>query len=190
MRNIEMDTEGREAELIRASLAGDKEAIGRLLELHYPMMIRVALKYTGRRSMAEDAVQNACLQVLRKMHQFRADARFSSWVRRIVVNSALMLHRKDKRLVFVGNAATGATVTDPVTPERIVSVGQQYDAVEKVLKDGWGEVYDVFYSRFVDGQSLADISEQMGISVGAIKTRVHRARHRLRASEIGQERRG
>lgn len=185
-----MDTEGREAELIRASLAGDKEAIGRLLELHYPMMIRVALKYTGRRSMAEDAVQNACLQVLRKMHQFRADARFSSWVRRIVVNSALMLHRKDKRLVFVGSAATGATVTDPITPERIVSVGQQYDAVEKVLKDGWGEVYDVFYSRFVDGQSLADISEEMGISVGAIKTRVHRARHRLRASAIGQERCG
>ena len=171
MKKEPIDIEAREAELIRLSLDGDKEAVGRLLELHYPMMMRVALKYTGRRAMAEDAVQNACLQVLRSMHQFRAEARFSSWVRRIVVNSALMLHRKDKRLVFVGGAATGSQVTDTSTPERIVSVGQQYDAVEKVLKDGWGEVYDVFYSRFIDGRSLADISEEMGVTVGAIKTR-------------------
>ena len=130
--------------------------------------------------MAEDAVQNACLQVIRSLHQFRADARFSSWLRRIVVNSALMMHRKDKRLHFVGSEVIAPKASDPRTPESIVSMSQQFDAVERVLRDGRGEVYDVFCNRFVHGMSLAVIGEETGLSVGAIKTRVHRARHRLR----------
>jgi RNA polymerase sigma-70 factor (ECF subfamily) len=170
-----------ELQLIERSQAGDPSAVGILLERHYDLMYRVALKYTRNPAAGEDAVQTACVQVLRSIHQFRADARFSTWVSRIVVNSALMMHRKNKRLVFVGTEVNrGADDTHP-TPESTVSLSEQFDGVESALRGSREGDYDLFVHRFIGGMSIARISEETGLSIGAIKTRFHRARHLLRS---------
>jgi len=173
-------SDASEALLIERSQAGDHEAIGQLLERHYDLMCRVALKYTRNPAACEDAVQTACLQVLRSMHQFRADARFSTWVSRIVANSALMMHRKNKRLVFVGSDVMGDANDARLSPESTVALSEQFDGVETALRGSRDGDYELFIHRFVGGKSIACISEETGLSVGALKTRFHRARHVLR----------
>lgn len=127
------------------------------------------------------------MQVLRHLGQFRAEARFSSWMARIVINSARLRYRGEKRLVPVGDGLAADRPARGPAPEQRVSDKQLLDLVDRFLKDGRDGDYQLFVRRFVDGDSIKAISADTGISVPAIKTRVHRARQRLRAqSESSQ----
>jgi RNA polymerase sigma-70 factor (ECF subfamily) len=157
-----------------------------LLTRHYTQMYHLALKVTRDPVRAEDVTQEACVQVLRRIHQFRGEARFGSWLSRIVVNTALLRHRRERRLVPTPEIYSPAAVAPEPVPEQAVSDRELLlltDAFLAELRDGDREL---FTRRFVDGLSLQSISDETGLSLPALKSRFHRARLRLKdASDKG-----
>lgn len=169
-----------ERELVALAREGDAQALNTLIEAHYPAMYHLALKYTRDPERAEDATQESCVQVLRHLSQFRAESRFSSWMARIVINSARLRYRGEKRLVPVGDALATERPSAEPEPEKRVADKQLLDLVDRFLQDTRDGDYQLFVRRFIDGESVKKISRETGISVPAIKTRVHRARQRLK----------
>lgn len=168
--------------LVQAALAGDREAMSTLIERHYKQMYHLALKVTRDPVRAEDVTQEACMQVLRRLNQFRGESRFSSWVSRIVVNTALLRHRREKRMVPTAEIFSPRDAAAEPAPEQLVSDRQLLTLTDQKLaglRDGDREL---FVSRFVEGKSLQSISEETGLSLPALKSRFHRARLRLKAA--------
>jgi len=76
-----------DSELAKSASQGDRDAFQRLLERHYDMIHRVALRFTGSTTDAEDIAQDVCLALVRKIQAFRGDALFSTWLYRVVINA-------------------------------------------------------------------------------------------------------
>jgi RNA polymerase sigma-70 factor (ECF subfamily) len=172
----------QERALLSKARDGDKRAMERLISVHYPAMYHLALRYTRDPERALDATQESCVQVLRHLGQFRSEARFSSWMARIVINSARLRYRSDKRLVPMADGIWMDSVSKTPSPEDMTAGRELLQQVDQVLQNGREGDYNLFLKRFVDGESVKNISEQTGVSVPAIKTRVHRARNRLKST--------
>lgn len=180
---LTLDEEHR---LVARAQGGDVRSMDRLLGAHYQQMFHLALKVTRDGVKAQDVTQEACVQVLRRIDQFRAEARFGSWLCRIVVNTALLRHRREKRLIPTEEVHAPADSAPVPGPEQLSAdreVLKMADAVLDGLREGDRAL---FIRRFVDGLSLQDISEETGLSLPALKSRFHRARLRLKdESESG-----
>ncbi len=169
-----------ENELVATAAAGDRRAMEILLTRHYPQMYHLALKITRDPVRAEDVTQESCVQVLRRVQQFRGEARFGSWLSRIVFNTALLRHRRERRLVPTAEIFSPAAEAPEPAPEQKVGdreVLRLTDAFLSELREGDREL---FTRRFIDGLSLQSISEETGLSLPALKSRFHRARLRLK----------
>ena len=174
-----------EQRLVDAVRRGSHDAMEMLLTRHYELMYHLALKITRDPTKAEDVTQDSCVQVLRRFDQFRSEARFGSWVSRIVVNSALLRHRREKRLVPSPEIHPPKAEAAEPGPEKQAESRELLALTEsflRTLRDGDREL---FVLRFVDGMSLQTISAQTGISLPALKSRFHRARLRLKAESDG-----
>ncbi len=76
-----------DSELAKSARQGDRDAFRRLLEGHYDMIRRVALRFTGSAQDADDIAQDVCLALVRKIKGFRGEALFSTWLYRVVINA-------------------------------------------------------------------------------------------------------
>jgi len=171
-----------EQQLVARSKAGDRRALEELLSSHYEKMLAVALKYTRSPDNAQDAVQDACIQCIRHIEKFREESSFRTWATRITVNCALMHRRKNKRLIPVGTVVEDKHAQQDRNPESDVVVAQQLREVESKLRSGRSGDYELFVQRYVRGSAISDIGNETGMTVAAIKTRIHRARYKLRSS--------
>ena len=66
---------------------GDREAFGELLERHYGRILRLCLRLLGDRAEAEDLAQDVCVGLAKKIRSFRGEARFTTWLYRVVLNA-------------------------------------------------------------------------------------------------------
>lgn len=90
--------------LALAAAAGDRDAFAALLERHYDRVLRLAWRLLGSVAEAEDLAQDVCLALPSKISGFRAEARFSTWLHRVVVNAA---HDRRRRTATRTRAADG-----------------------------------------------------------------------------------
>ena len=91
-------------DLARAAAGGDRAAFGLLLERHYDRVFGLAFRLTGQRANAEDLTQDVCLALPAKLAGFRGEARFTTWLYRVVVNAA---HDARRRAAAHARAADG-----------------------------------------------------------------------------------
>jgi RNA polymerase sigma-70 factor (ECF subfamily) len=181
-RKLPRLTRAEEEALVLQAQEGNHAALETLLEVHYRQMYHMALKMTRDPVRAQDVTQEACVQALRKVDQFRSEARFASWLCRIVVNTALLRHRREKRLVPTPEIHSPMAAAPEPQPEERTSDREVLlltDTFLEELRDGDREL---FVRRFLDGLTLQTIAEETGLSVPAIKSRFHRARLRLKAA--------
>ncbi len=169
-----------ERALVRRAKTGDQAALETLLARHYQAMFRLALKYTRDLHRAEEATQESCVQVMRHIAQFRSESRFGSWMARIVINAARLRHRREKRLVPVGDALEFDRPAPGPSPDRTVADRQILQMVDDFLRDGRDGDYELFVMRYVNQDPVREVADHAGISMPAVKTRVHRARKKLR----------
>jgi RNA polymerase sigma-70 factor (ECF subfamily) len=162
--------------LLAACRRGDQAALASLVRLTYRRSYGLALRLVGDRFDAEDVVQEAYLRVFRAMGDFREEARFETWMYRIVTNSAISWLRRRGRWPEL----LSDDLPEPAGPDRLDQRVAARDELERalwrlpsgqraavVLKD----VYDL---------SCREIAEELEIEEGAVKVRLHRARRRLR----------
>jgi RNA polymerase sigma-70 factor (ECF subfamily) len=166
--------------LVSRARSGDREALARLVESHYDMMYRVALRWTKDPDVASDVVQDSCIKVINKITLFRGESRFSSWLSAIIMNTARLNFRKAKRFVSFPDSLADRQECAKPNPETRTQGRQALDQVMNQLRSGREGDYQLVMRRCLVGQSVDHISRETGLSVPTVKVRVHRARARLR----------
>ena len=180
-----------EAEAIRLAQSGNAAAFEFLYQLHGRRVYALCLRMVGNPSDAEDLMQEAFLQLFRKIGTFRGESAFSTWLHRMTVNVVLMrLRKKSLPAASLEEATepddeTGGPRKDPGAPDLRLS-----GAVDRVnLERSIGKLppgyKTVFVLHDIQGYEHNEIAEIMGCSVGNSKSQLHKARTRLR--ELLQE---
>ena len=165
-----------EADLVRCAALGDRAAFGKLIEPHYPTAYRAALRVAGSRQNAEDAVQSACVRMMSKLHTLKSASSFSAWMVRVAINEALQSRRKNQRLQSMPDSYWESHSADLSSPEHLTTSRQLLSVIGEQLRDDGV----LFVRRYLLGQTYRSLSHETGVSQSALKTRLHRARDRIR----------
>ncbi|MBI00443.1 MAG: RNA polymerase subunit sigma-24 [Acidimicrobiaceae bacterium] len=170
------------AALVDRAADGEREAFDELVRLTHRDAFGLALRLAGNEEDARDVVQDAYLRAYRSIGRFRGDARFSTWLYRIVANTSSThltkrsRHRHDE-LVDDTQIVDQRPDIDPVVA---AESGELRDELDTAIRDLPPRLRAVVVLRDVYDLSHDAIADELGISVSAAKVRLHRARRRLR----------
>jgi len=167
-----------ENKLIDRILAGDEQVYARLVDHYKSYAFTIAFKIVKNRSEAEEATQDAFIKAFRYLKGFNRQARFSTWLYRIVFNTAVSYKRKNRHIMSdIEKADRPAPSENPMEVlDKQVFVSQAMGH----LNEADQLALQLFYIKEF---SLEEVSEMMGQTVNTLKVRIHRARQRL-ANEL------
>lgn len=174
--------------LVRAAQVGDGRAFRAILTKYNRRLYRIARGILRNDTDAEDAVQEAYVNAFTHLATFRGDSSLSTWLSRIVMNEALgrlRTRRPMAEFVEVETPSQAAEIiqfpnTVRTDPERTMAQRELLRLVERVT-DELPDVYrTVFVTRVIEGMSVEDTAELLGIRIETVKTRLHRARKLVR----------
>ena len=174
--------------LVRRAKDGDLRAFEQLMLAHNHRIFRTIYRITGNREDTEDRVQETFLRAYRGLHQFQANSKFSTWLTRIAVNQALMCLRK-RRSSDISLDQPIAQDNKPVSidiqewrpnPEQEYARSEVSAKLYQELSTLPQNVRSVFVLHHVHEYTTEETALKLGITVAAAKSRVVRARRRLR----------
>lgn len=162
-----------------------------------PRIYTIARRVLGNDADAEDVTSEVMMQVVRKLHTFRGDSALPTWLHRITVNAALAHREKranrqkretgswDEEALeaIAAEEPSGSKLprpSDSMAPDDLALATEQRGLIERAiakLPDGFRELYVL---ADVEGLPNAEIADILGLSVSAVKSRLHRARLRMR----------
>jgi RNA polymerase sigma-70 factor, ECF subfamily len=179
----ETATHDREAsrtdvELVAAINRGDADAFEVLYFRHRDWVAGLAYRFTGDSDAALDVLQETFLYLLRKFPGFRLTASLKTFLYPAVRNLSIAARRKAAR--YQATAAELEQLEEAADPQ---VAGAETGDLQFVLARLPQEQREVLLLRFVDGLSLAEIAEAMGIALGTVKSRLHNALQTLRQDE-------
>lgn len=189
VRPLDNSTQVDEATLIRRVQDGERDLFYELIRPYERRVYSAALAILRNPADAEDVSQEAMLKALRHIRQFRAEARFSTWLIQIAVNEARMHRRKDHVGVIEPIADRrdeegNYTPRDFADWREIPSESLERKEIREKLAEALGslgEIYrEVFVLRDMQHLSIEETAQALGISAASVKTRLLRARLMLR----------
>jgi RNA polymerase sigma-70 factor (ECF subfamily) len=178
-----------EAAILAKAQQGDREAFWDLAAPSVDAIYRLAHRLVRSDEDAEDVVQEAYLQALKAIGEFRGHSRFTTWIHRIAVNQALMKLRKRRNDVFPLDSVDSGEIGYPLSlmdwSESALDEVVRQEALPIDLKT-------VVVLRDVNGLSNEEAAQALDLPLGAVKWRLHRARSLLRDRLTGyfRERQG
>jgi len=168
-------------DLIDRAQRGDRDAFGELVAQHQHEVFTLAVRLMRDRDLAADVSQDAFIRAWRAIPNFRGDAKFSTWMHRITVNTAWTHRSKQKRVrldpLESMSSEPQATTLDPVRAGEAVSASPR---IEEALMQLSLSIRAVVALKDVYGWSHSEIADHLDISVTAAKVRLHRGRKELR----------
>ena len=178
------------AALLAACRRGDRRAQEELVAATSRRVYGLALRLVGDPAEAEDVAQEAYLRMFRGLAGFREEARFETWMHRIVANTAFThLRRRGRFGDLLAEEDALERVADIASPERFEDLAVERDDLQRALASlPAGQRIPVIMKDVYD-MPVREIAEELGIAEGAVKVRLHRARRRLLEllSDPGQE---
>ena len=181
-----------DADLVAALRREGADAMDQLVERYADRVYRLATRITGSREDAEEVVQDALWTVGRKINTFKGDSAFGSWLYRIAANAAYMKLRarrgKNREIALdevMPALDSGGIHFEPVDDwsPRVDDRALQSE-LRSVLESAIGDLPPDYRTALVlhdlEGVSNPDIADTLGISLPAVKSRVHRSRLFLR----------
>ncbi|HVJ90436.1 MAG TPA: sigma-70 family RNA polymerase sigma factor [Labilithrix sp.] len=177
-------------EILDAAVAGDAAALDTVLKTVKPHVERQLLRYPVTEEDRRDLLQATLMQIVRRLGSFRAEASFSTWLFRVTANEALMLMRSRRRhrarfiegLEWEELATLPAmNDTDDVDGDLGVSVRQRDEQVRHALGELPDDYRDVVIAHYHMDLGLQEIADRLSITESAVRSRLHRARSRLRS---------
>jgi RNA polymerase sigma-70 factor (ECF subfamily) len=172
--------------LIAECLGGRREAFGELVSRYQVRLYNAAARLVGNPDDAADVVQEAFLNAYQSLHTFKGDAEFFTWLYRIAFNTAISQKRKKRAVISLDGKGGGDPNVEPTDPSEFVRPGAQLERTEDEtrLHDALGrlsfEHRDVLVMKDLDGLKYEEIAEVLGVPIGTIRSRLHRARLELR----------
>jgi len=175
-----------EAEIMERARGGEAAAFESLYQSHCKRVYAICLRMLGNTTDAEDLTQEAFLLLFRKLHTFRGESAFSTWLHRLVVNTVLM-HLRKKSLPVVsmeaGPAPDGETApssVDIAASDLILEGSIDRINLRRCIAQLPAGSRVIFVLHDIEGYQHHEIAEMLGRSEGVSKSQLHRARKRLR----------
>jgi RNA polymerase sigma-70 factor (ECF subfamily) len=190
--NAELTERTREQEVISCVQRGQHELFYELVRPYERRVYAAALAILHNQQDAEDTAQEAMLKALANIRQFRAEARFSTWLIQITVNEALMRRRRGRTIVMEGIDDKRAGQDDESAykprdfadwreiPSEALERKEVRQQLAKALASLDRKYREVFMLRDMEHLNIQETAEALGISVASVKTRLLRARLMLR----------
>jgi RNA polymerase sigma-70 factor (ECF subfamily) len=180
-----------DATLVPALRAGRPEAFETLVRVYAAGLLRVARRFLNNEEDARDAVQDAFISAFRSIQKFEAGSKLSTWLHRIVVNSALMKLRTRRRHpeedldeLLPRFQADGhqlePSVEWAVSADEMVERKETRELVRKSIDELPESYRVVLLMRDIEEMSTGETAKGLGITPAAVKVRLHRARQALR----------
>jgi RNA polymerase sigma-70 factor, ECF subfamily len=164
-----------DTELIAAHRAGDREAFGRLVDRHTHQMWGVAVRTLGDPEDAADAVQDALVAAYRRAGSYRGEASVRTWLHRILVNTCIDRLRRERVRPTVPWPVAEMAARGPDQATELATRMAVADALAMLTPQQRVAVVLVD----VQGWSLAEVAEVLGVPLGTVKSRCARGRARL-----------
>jgi RNA polymerase sigma-70 factor (ECF subfamily) len=179
---------------VEAARNGERTAFDRLVVRYWRLVIHTTLRISGNEADAEDLAQETFIRAYRSIGEFRGESRFSTWVVRIATNQArsfLAAERRAKRggtagrvpLSSIDETSSQVSRRTPIeSPDRILEMKELRDAYEFALSGLPIPIRALLEKRSDEGESYETIAQRSRLARGTLKSRLSRARSRLRAA--------
>jgi RNA polymerase sigma-70 factor (ECF subfamily) len=174
--------------LVAAAKSGDTTAFEELVNRYERKIFRLTMNITRNREDAEDAMQDAFMKAFSHLSSFQEDSRFYTWLVRIAANEALMRLRKRRPNQFsLDEPIEGDEDLMPreiqdwgPSPEQRYAQSEMHEILDQVIDQLEPDYRAVFVLRDIEELSTEETAMAVGISVAAVKSRLLRARLKLR----------
>jgi RNA polymerase sigma-70 factor (ECF subfamily) len=172
-------------DLMRRLAQGDREALSPLMERHSTRVYRIALSYLRDPDEAQDALQDTFVKAFQNAARWDPNSEVAPWLMRIAVNHSIDQYRRRKRRGVhhtplddgSHHERHAALAVSPEQRAHGLELGERIARALETLPEGHRAV---FVLRHYDGLSLEEIARALEISLGTVKSSLHRAIHRLR----------
>ncbi len=179
-----------EDDLIRRATYGDQEAFRQLWENHHAVAMACALRLCQQRAMAEEITQGAFLLAWRGLPRFRDGSPFRPWLMRILYRHALDVMEKQRSYLQPLSSGENVEIEGHTCSDSSIDPQEQValrDEVRLALKKLSIDQRRVIALRYGADLTESDIAEVLGWPVGTVKSRLNRARERLRILLMDEE---
>ncbi len=165
-------------DLLAGCIREDRAYQKRLYHLYYSKMMAVSMRYTSNREEARDILHEGFMKVFKNIHRYKPQHSLESWIRRIMINTAIDHYRKNKKfknqvdIEYAANELDDKSnhVIHQLSAEEILKLVQQ-------LSPAYRTVFNLYV---VEGFNHREIAEKLGISEGTSKSNLAKARGKLR----------
>ncbi len=164
-----------EQTLLERLRAEDPKAQKWLYERYAPLLFAVCRRYLNSREDAEEALLSGFYKIFSQINSYQGSGSFEGWMRRVVVNEALMLLRKTQLLVFPGEEVRAIEAADDFSIEAKLSAQEILDLLAQ-LPPGYRTVFNLYV---LEGYKHHEIADLLGISVNTSKSQLLLARAKL-----------
>lgn len=176
-------------ELVRSFLDGDQAAFEELVDRYQPTIMNLAYRLLGNRADAADVCQEVFLILLRKLHSFRGEAKFSTWLYRVAMNACHDHARRSRHHLSLADSPDDEM---PEMEQRLPDEGAESPESSMEREEIRRRVQEaivrlpfkfrqVIYLHDISGYDYKEVAEILGINLGTVKSRLNRARNRLAA---------
>jgi RNA polymerase sigma-70 factor (ECF subfamily) len=174
----------RDRALVEQALTGDLDAFNRLVELYQDYLFGLTVRVLGDRDVAADAVQEAFFSAYRNLGRLRGDS-FRSWISRIALNAATDVLRARKRRPADPypeweDDSWQPPADESASPERTAIVRSRSRVIASALQQITTDQRTAIVLFDVEGYDYQEIADMTGVSLGTVKSRIHRGRLALR----------
>jgi RNA polymerase sigma-70 factor (ECF subfamily) len=176
-------------ELVQRAVARDGQAFRTIMQRHNRRLYRIARGVLRNSAEAEDAVQEAYVSAFTHLDSYRGESTLAAWLARITMNEALGRLRRQRPTMDIATLENTRPEAEIIQfprsaqtddPERTMAQRQILQLVEQAT-DNLPEVYRlVFVTRVIEGMSVEETADLLGIKPETVKTRLHRARQLVR----------
>ena len=174
--------------LVKIAQAGDNRAFDELVKRYQDKVYRLAYKILRHEEDAAEALQDAFLSAFRGLPKFKVESTFSTWLYRIATNASLMKYRKRREgHVSLEQSQSGEGDAEPMQvpdwstqPLKDLLDSETREVMEEGIQRLPEELRTVFVLRDIQELSNSEVAEILGLTVAAVKSRLHRARIALR----------
>ena len=173
--------------LVDRALSGDRRAFEPLVRRHERRVFRVTLAVLGNVEDAEEAMQDAFVKAFRHLNQFRRESQFTTWLTRIAINEALQKRQGRKDMVSLDESREIEEQFVPrrpdlwhADPEKLYGKQELRQIIEVAIQTLPAIYREAFILRDVEGMTAQQSAEAIGVTIGALKSRLLRARLMMR----------
>lgn len=185
------DDSNEQSSLINRLKKGDSDAFAEMVDRYSTGVYRIAYRFTSDQQDAEDVLQETFIKAFKALPEFEGRSSLSTWLYRIAVNEALMLLRKRNPKQVSLEQSTSVEDDDETEtnlnladwcclPEDVLLSSESRNFLDAAVKKLPETLRSVFILRDIEGLSIHDTAETLGLSETNVKTRLLRARLQMR----------